>query len=100
MKTHTNNPSLKNETLKTPEKRNLTMKTIRTLPLFAFLLALMTRNAAEAQYQVQSIDLEPGWNAIHLELDPVNTSTAAFLSQHEGRIEAVWSYDNRFGAEP
>lgn len=90
---------MQNETLKTPGKRNLTMKTIRTLPLFAFLLALLAQNGAEAQYQVQSIELEPGWNAIHLELDPVNTSTAGFLALHEGKIEAVWSYDNRFGAE-
>ena len=63
--------------------------------LFAAVL-LLVATPASAQYRRQTLEVRGGWNSIHLEVDPVESSCAALLARHEGKIEAIWTYDNRY----
>lgn len=89
-------------------KRNNTSRILRTaardkrgaallfLLVAAVVLTLMT--PASAQYRRQTLEVQGGWNAVHLEVDPVESSCAALIARHEGKIEAIWTYDNRYAA--
>ncbi len=51
---------------------------------------------ALAQWKTQSIDLEPGWNAIFLEVDPPDKDADLLLANIP--IESVWMWNKRFSA--
>lgn len=67
--------------------------------LAALALATVLPAGARAQYSVQAIHLEPGWNPVYLEVDPVDASSRNLLERFAGRIESLWSYDNRDAGE-
>ncbi len=66
--------------------------TLFHLCLRAFLCALFfaLSLAAPAATSTQSFSLQPGWNAIHLEVEPANQDPAVVFSGIP--IEQVWSY--------
>lgn len=45
--------------------------TVKLLSVLMILAGITTSTRAEGITRVQSIDLQPGWNAVHLEIDPL-----------------------------
>lgn len=62
--------------------------------LAAMLPAILLAASAKAQWTEQSIPLQPGWNAIHLAVDPVSTAPADLFAGLP--VESAWSF-NRSG---
>lgn len=58
--------------------------------LLALALGLLPASGATAQTTTQSFTLVPGWNSIHVEVDPANPAPAAVFGSLP--IEQVWSY--------
>ncbi len=67
--------------------------------ILAAVLALALGEPASAQYTAQSIALKAGWNAVYLEVEPAEPAPAVLVERSGGRIESIWTYDNRFGGE-
>ena len=70
--------------------------TRETLLLLTAGVLLLAATPVQAQYRRQTIEMRAGWNAVHLEVDPAESSCAAFLERYAGKIEAIWTYDNRY----
>lgn len=62
----------------------------------AVVAAMLCAGAASAQWKTQSIPLVPGWNAVHLEVDPVDRDADALLAGVS--VESVWMWNKRFNA--
>ena len=57
-----------------------------------FLLGLIS--PCSAQWMTQSIDLNPGWNAIYLTVQPAEGSIEEIFDGHP--VESVWMWNKRF----
>lgn len=66
-------------------------KTVKGLLCVA---ALMSPAMLPGQWVDQQIDLQPGWNAVFLEVDPAETSPSAIFSGIP--VESVWAWNRRF----
>lgn len=66
----------------------------RLLP--ALVALLLTAAPASAQNTVQSWTLRPGWNAIHLQLEPLDPDPSVVFAGVP--IETVWTYASRLTA--
>ncbi len=67
--------------------------------VLAAVLVLALGEPASAQYTAQAIALKAGWNSVYLEVDPAEPAPAVLVERSGGRIESIWTYDNRFGGE-
>ena len=59
-----------------------------------FVAVLLIPKVSEAQWRTQTIQLQPGWNAVHLEVQPeprILDEVFAGLP-----VESVWKWDRRF----
>ena len=68
------------------------MKTNRLFQLLAALF--LSSQFCEAQWRTQTIQLQPGWNAVHLEVQPeprIIDEVFAGLP-----VDSVWKWDRRF----
>ena len=76
------------------------MKTIaETIPQLAIrstriLLLSLLPELCHAQWRTQTIDLQPGWNAVHLQVQPQPDDCDSLLAHQP--IESVWKWDRRF----
>jgi hypothetical protein len=66
----------------------------RSLLLVVALLSQLPCNYAAAQWKEQTITLNPGWNAVFLEVDPVPNTPATVFSGLP--VESVWAWNRRF----
>lgn len=57
---------------------------------------MLCAGVASAQWKTQEIPLVPGWNAVHLEVDPVDRDADALLATLP--LESVWMWNKRFNA--
>lgn len=60
----------------------------------AALCLLILLPGAWGQWATQTIDLQPGWNAISLEVDPAPGVLDGIFTN--GMVESVWEWDRRF----
>lgn len=63
------------------------------LGLLALFLLLLTPNAL-GQWLTQRVTLQPGWNAIHLEVKPEPGECAPVFADHP--VQSVWKWNRRF----
>ena len=68
------------------------MKTAR-LFLLSIALSLVPR-LCQAQWRTQTIQLNPGWNAIHLEVQPQPDGCDAIFANLP--VESIWKWNRRF----
>jgi hypothetical protein len=71
------------------------MKTRTTAGLRLLAAALVWAAAAgtaHAQYQVQTIDLQPGWNAVYLEVEPVPNDSASVFASIPAPVLSAWTW--------
>ncbi len=69
--------------------RNMTVRMAEML-LILFLLA----GTGRAQWATQTVPLEPGWNAVHLEVQPEPRLLDGVFTS--AAVESVWKWDRRF----
>ena len=70
------------------------MKMVRLI-LTAITLFLAPR-ICQAQWRTQTIPLRPGWNAVHLEVQPQPDDCATIFADLP--VESVWKWNRRFSA--
>jgi hypothetical protein len=70
--------------------RSLVLLTLALISLWA-----QTPGAHAAPSFTQNITLFPGWNSIHLQVEPVNPDPAVVFAGLD--IDSVWTYENRLG---
>src|SRR5881397_4066470 len=74
---------------------------MRTTPI-RFLAAagffILMKPTLFAQFTVQQVMLEPGWNGVYLQVEPVASACADLIAQFP-QIESIWAYDNHFAGE-
>jgi len=58
------------------------------------LAILALGGAAQAQWVTQNISLQPGWNAVYLEVQPAPSDCETIFSGHP--VEDVWLWNKRF----
>lgn len=65
-------------------------------PVFFFLIALIITSSTSAfgQWITQTIDLQPGWNAVFLAVEPSPNQCEAIFDGLS--IESVWAWNKRF----
>jgi hypothetical protein len=63
---------------------------------FGGLVFTMAQKEAVAQWVSQSITLNPGWNAVFLELQPANPDCDAVFTNLP--VESVWAWNQRFSS--
>jgi hypothetical protein len=68
------------------------MKTARLILLLVALL--LVPHLCQAQWRTQTIQLQPGWNAVHLEVQPQPDDCDTILANLP--IESVWKWNRRF----
>jgi len=60
------------------------------------LLMLVSAGSAWGQWATQHVVLQPGWNAVYLEVQPANNRCAAIFDGVE--VESVWRWNKRFSS--
>ncbi len=63
---------------------------------FAVLLFVLAAPVLATPLAPQSITLQPGWNAVHIEVLPTNPNLAAVFAGLD--VDSVWAYGNDLGA--
>jgi hypothetical protein len=66
-------------------------------PLLAAALLVFPAYVTSAQWAEQSISLRPGWNAIHLEVDPATPQCVEVFKSLP--VESVWQWERRFNPQ-
>lgn len=66
----------------------------RSGQLLTGVLILLAAHSSRAQWRTQSVDLQPGWNAVYLEVQPDPRSLDAVFTNRA--VESVWKWDRRF----
>jgi hypothetical protein len=83
--------------LKPPARRDWSATQPRSGFILVSLLVLILANATvNAQWATQTISLQPGWNAVFLEVQPEPRECDAVLTNLP--IESVWFWNRRFNA--
>ena len=67
------------------------MKPARLISIASFLFG---SQLCQAQWRTQTIQLQPGWNAVHLEVQPQPDDCDTILANLP--IESVWKWNRRF----
>lgn len=81
--------------MKTPPGSDRPGRGTRRLWICSVLLWLVTLPLpCLAQWRTQQIPLVPGWNAVHLEVQPEPRACAAVFQHHP--VQSVWKWDRRF----
>nr|MBP7830566.1 hypothetical protein [Kiritimatiellia bacterium] len=57
-------------------------------------MCLLLSWSAQAQWRTQSVDLQPGWNAVYLEVQPEPRLLDEVFTNRA--VESVWKWDRRF----
>jgi hypothetical protein len=65
-------------------------------PAWACGMAVMTASVFGGGLQTQTFVLQPGWNAIYLEVKPTNTAVSAVFDGVP--VESVWTFSQRLSA--
>jgi hypothetical protein len=89
-------PALFQNTL-TPMTGTLPNQDFKRLTMPTLMATLMYLSSASVfgQWSSQQIILSGGWNAIYLEVDPVNRNCDALFAGYP-QVESVWKYDRTF----
>lgn len=68
---------------------------MKTARLFLLLIVLsLAPQLCEAQWRTQTIQLQPGWNAVHVEVQPQPDDCDTILANVS--VESVWKWHRRF----
>jgi len=62
--------------------------------LLALLTLLLAPPLCHAQWRTQTIQLQPGWNAVHLEVQPQPDDCDTIFANSQ--VESVWKWNRRF----
>jgi len=68
------------------------MKTARLIPYLVALL--LAPQLCQAQWRTQTIQLQPGWNAVHLEVQPQPDDCDTIFANLP--VESIWKWNRRF----
>ncbi|RYD24535.1 MAG: hypothetical protein EOP86_28500, partial [Verrucomicrobiaceae bacterium] len=65
-------------------------------PIFSVLVLCITARNAAAAWVTQSISLRPGWNAVHLQVDPAEKAVSSVFQGIQ--VKSVWRWNETFSS--